>query len=80
VAEAASRLDRTERLLALLLLQGLRQQPQREKIVQLNLAGFSNLEIADLLDTTTGVVAQELYASRKGFKKGQRSKRSKGRS
>jgi DNA-directed RNA polymerase specialized sigma24 family protein len=58
--------DRVERLLALLLIQELRTQ--REKIVQLNVAGFTNTEIADLLQTTSGVVSQELYAARKGKK------------
>jgi hypothetical protein len=38
---------------------------QREKIGQLNLAGFTNVEIADLLDTTAAVVAQSLYSTKK---------------
>jgi DNA-directed RNA polymerase specialized sigma24 family protein len=59
--------DRVERLLALLLIQ--QAKTQREKIVQLNVAGFTNTETADLLQTTSGVVNQVLYAARKGKKK-----------
>jgi DNA-directed RNA polymerase specialized sigma24 family protein len=56
--------DRVERLLALLLIQQARTQ--QDKIVQLNVAGFTNTEVADLLQTTTGVVNQVLYQLRKG--------------
>jgi hypothetical protein len=38
---------------------------QAEKAMQLSLAGFTNVEIADLLRTTPGVVAQLLYQTRK---------------
>ena len=41
-------LDRVERLLALLLLQQMKGASQGEKAMQLNRAGFSNTEIADL--------------------------------
>jgi len=58
--------DRLERLLALNLLYSMKGTSQQEKIVQLSLAGFSNLEIANLLQTTAAVVAQSLYAARKG--------------
>jgi DNA-directed RNA polymerase specialized sigma24 family protein len=61
--------DRTERLLALLLIQQLKSLPQREKALQLNLAGFSNVEIADLLQTTGAVVSQYLYKARRKSKK-----------
>ncbi len=57
--------DRLERLLALLLLRQLNDAPQHEKITQLSLAGFSNVEIADLLETTSAVVGQVLYARRR---------------
>lgn len=57
--------DRTETLLAMILLQQIKSAPQQEKIVQLNIAGFSNLEIANMLETTAAVVAQSLYAARK---------------
>lgn len=58
--------DRAERLLALLLLQDMKGLPQRDKIRQLNVAGFSNFEIADILQTNTAVVAQSLYQLRRG--------------
>ena len=60
--------DRTERLLALILLNQMKGSPQREKIVQLNLAGFSNVEIADVLQITSAAVSQVLFESRKGGK------------
>jgi len=62
--------DRVERLLALLLIQQLKTQ--RDKIVQLSVAGFTNTEVADLLQTSAGVVASVLYETRKGKKKGRR--------
>jgi DNA-directed RNA polymerase specialized sigma24 family protein len=65
--------DRTDRLLALVLLNQMKEAPQRDKIIQLNLAGFTNVEIADILQTTTAVVAQELYAAKKT--KGQRPRK-----
>lgn len=60
-----SPITRTERLLALLLMQQLRDAPQRDRIKLLNLADFSNVEIADILDTTAQVVATSLYESRR---------------
>ena len=57
---------RAERLLALVLLQQMKASPQRDKILQLSLAGFTNTEIADLLQTTSAVVSQSLYAARRG--------------
>lgn len=56
---------RTEYLLALILLNGMKNATQREKVHQLNLAGFSNSEIADLLQTTSAVIAQALYEGRR---------------
>jgi predicted transcriptional regulator len=53
--------DRVERLLALILLSQMKGSTQREKIHQLNLAGFSNIEIANILGTTAAVVSQGLY-------------------
>jgi DNA-binding CsgD family transcriptional regulator len=61
--------DRAERLLAILLLESMKGASQREKAVRLSLAGFTNVEIADLLQTSAQVVAQHLYASRKGTKR-----------
>lgn len=60
--------DRLERILALVLLQSMKGASQQERIVQLSLAGFTNYEIADLLQTTTGVVAQSLYTARRSSK------------
>ncbi len=60
-----NRLDRVERLLAISLIQNMKGASQQEKAVQLSVAGFSNIEIADLLQTSPQVVAQHLYASRK---------------
>jgi len=57
--------DRTERLMAILLLESMKGTSQREKVIRLSLAGFSNVEIADLLQTSSQVVAQHLYESRK---------------
>lgn len=63
--------ERVEKLLALLLLENLEGASQREKAIRLNLAGFSNVEVADLLQTSSQVVSQYLYESRK---KGKHSK------
>jgi DNA-directed RNA polymerase specialized sigma24 family protein len=57
--------DRIERLLALMLVNQMKGASQAQKVYQLNLAGFTNLEIADILDTSTAVVRQMLYTSRK---------------
>ena len=56
--------DRVERLLALILLAQMKGVTQREKIYQLNLAGFSNVEIADIVQTTPAVVGQRLREGR----------------
>ena len=70
--------DRLEKLLALLLLQQLKAAPQREKALHLSLAGFTNTEIADLLQTTAGVVAQSLYeARRKPAKRAKKQRKQK---
>lgn len=61
--------DRVERLLALILLQHLKSAPQREKALHLSIAGFTNIEIADILQTTAAVVAQSLYTARRKPKK-----------
>lgn len=69
--------DRVEKLLALLLLQGLKAASQREKALHLSIAGFTNTEIADLLQTTVGVVAQSLYEARRNPKKKAKTKGSR---
>jgi predicted transcriptional regulator len=38
---------------------------QSEKAHQLSVAGFTNVEIADILGTTAAVVSQYLYVTRK---------------
>ena len=60
---------RAEHLLALILLQQMKASPQRDKVLHLSLAGFTNTEIADLLQTTSAVVAQSLYEARRGTAK-----------
>ncbi|HEV7424674.1 MAG TPA: hypothetical protein VGO21_05840 [Candidatus Paceibacterota bacterium] len=57
-----------ENLLALILINGMKDANITGKAIQLNRAGFSNAEIAGLLGTTNAVVAQSLYASRKDKK------------
>jgi DNA-binding CsgD family transcriptional regulator len=61
--------NRSEKILALLLLQGMKGATQAEKALQLSMAGFTAVEIADLLDTKAAVVHQHLYAMRKKKKK-----------
>ena len=61
--------NRLEKLLALLLLHQLKTASQGEKALNLSLAGFTNTEIADLLQTTSAVVAQSLYKVRSKPKK-----------
>jgi hypothetical protein len=70
--------DRVERLLALILMNQMKGASQREKAMQLNIAGFSNVEIANLLETTTAVIAQVLYESRKGKSGNKTTKKTKG--
>jgi DNA-directed RNA polymerase specialized sigma24 family protein len=67
--------QRLERLLALILLHQMKGVPQREKALQLSLAGFTNMEIADLLQTKATGVAQLLYDARQSI--GKRSSRRK---
>lgn len=70
MADELASIDRIEKLLALLLVHDLKGLPQRDKAVQLSMVGFSNVEIADLLQTSAAVVAQYLYEVRKKKKKG----------
>jgi len=73
-------IDRSERILALLLLNTLKEASQQEKVVQLSLAGFSNLEIADLLQTPNTLVAMARYAAKKtgrGTRRGAKSAKKK---
>jgi len=59
------RFDRIEKLLALILLELMKGTSQAVKIRRLNLAGFTNAEIADFLETKAAVVAVRLSESRK---------------
>jgi predicted transcriptional regulator len=59
--DAATRL---EKLIAMLVLRMMTESTQREKVVLMNKAGFSNQEIAELLDTKPNIVSQHLYAAR----------------
>jgi DNA-directed RNA polymerase specialized sigma24 family protein len=69
MADDITSVERVEKILAALLLQNMKGASQREKVVQLSLVDFSNVEIADLLDTSAAVVAQYLYEVRKKKKK-----------
>ena len=62
--------NRTEKLLALILISNLKTVTTSEKVYHLSLAGFTNIEIADLLETTAAAVSQSLYERKK--KKGKK--------
>ena len=57
-------ISRTERLLAYLVLERMGDRSQEYRALRLSRAGFSNPEIADLLETTTASVTQMLYVAR----------------
>ena len=59
------RVDRIEKLLALILLEQMKGSSQAEKMRRLNIAGFTNTEIADFLETKATVVAVRLSEARK---------------
>jgi len=56
--------DRVERLLALILLNQMKGSSQKDKVLVLSLAGFSNIEIANILEITADKVAKSLYQAR----------------
>ncbi len=64
--EAGVDIPRTDALLAQLLLHSLGGGGQQKKACALHAAGFSNVEVAKLMDTTAAVVAQVLYQARQG--------------
>ena len=68
-------LDRVERLLAILTIRDMKNQ--QEKATQLSVAGFSNVEIADILRTSSAVIAQLLYTSRKSKPNSKKKKKKK---
>jgi DNA-directed RNA polymerase specialized sigma24 family protein len=76
VSNAPSTVTRTEGLLAILVMQSLKDASQIDKIVMLSRAGFSNVEIADLLGTNAGTVASSLYTAKQAKKKKSPAKKS----
>lgn len=69
-------IQRIENILAMILLHEMRDAQQAEKASAHGRAGLANGEIAALLGTTAGVIAQQLYALRKG-KRGKQVRRAK---
>jgi hypothetical protein len=61
--------NRIERLLALFLLQNMKGASVAEKALQLSIAGFTAVEIADLLDTQAAAVHHLLRVARKRKRK-----------
>jgi len=61
--------ERIENLLVLILLDSLKEAKLPEKALQLNLAGFTNIEIANFLRTSPQVVANALSEMRKKKRK-----------
>ncbi len=57
--------ERVEALLALILIQSFKGEPMAEKAAALSTAGFTNVEIADFLQTSPQTVTQLLYERRK---------------
>ncbi len=66
--------ERLERIQALILLESMKDATQKEKALKLNMAGFSNIEIAEFLQTSPAVVATLLYESRRTVKPKRRSR------
>ena len=61
--------EKTEKLLSLLVLQGMRDQTMTERAAVLSRVGFDNAEIAKLLGTDAHTIAQTLYKVRGAGKK-----------
>lgn len=62
-----------DRISAFAMLDGMHEASQAQKCLRLALIGFSNAEIAEMLQTTPSVVASSVYQERK---KGRPVKRS----
>ncbi len=62
------------RIAAFAMLDGMKDATQAQKTLRLSLIGFGNAEIAMMLQTTTAVIAQNLYAQRKAAAKRAKSK------
>jgi DNA-directed RNA polymerase specialized sigma24 family protein len=60
--------ERSERLLVLLLLQSLKDASLQDKVLQLNIAGFSNIEIAEFLQISPEAVVTLLHKPKSPFK------------
>ena len=60
-----NRFDRIEKLLSLILIELMKGTSQSEKIRRLTIAGFTNTEIADFLETKAAVVAVRRSEARK---------------
>jgi len=54
-----------DRIAAFVMLDGMVGKTQAEKTMRLRLVGFSNTEIAAMLQTTPAVVASNVYAEKK---------------
>ncbi len=57
--------ERIESLLALILARSFKGEPMVEAASALSVAGFTNVEIADLLRTSPQTITQVLYEKRK---------------
>lgn len=57
--------ERIENLLAMLLIHTMKGSSLAEKALALSLAGFTNIEIANFLQTTPATITQSLYKRRK---------------
>jgi DNA-directed RNA polymerase specialized sigma24 family protein len=60
--------ERTDKLLAMVLMALMKDAPQKERAVALARSGFSPAEIAEFLGTTSASVSQQLYEARRGSK------------
>jgi CRP-like cAMP-binding protein len=70
----ADALERISRILAGILLRGIEDSDQVQKITRLKGCGFDNAEIAEMLGTTSGTVGVAIHRTKKR-KKGGRKKR-----
>lgn len=71
--------DRTEKLLAQILLLQLKESSQAEKAMHLSRAGFEPSEIAELIGASAASISQQLYAARKSSTKRSANGRSRSR-
>lgn len=58
----------SDRIAAFMMLDAMGPATQAQRAVRLSLVGFTNAEIAEMLQTTTPTVAQSLYLDRKRLK------------